>query len=48
MGLQGPEGTFGDIDVHYLDYSDGFTDVYLMSKLIKLDTFNMGSLFYVK
>lgn len=28
-GLQGPGETFGEGDVHYLDYSDGFTDVYL-------------------
>lgn len=46
--LQGPGGTFGDGGVHYLDYSDALTDVYLMSKLIKLDTLNMCSLFFVK
>ena len=28
-GLQGPEGTFGPVDVHYLDYSDVFPDAYI-------------------
>lgn len=32
-GLQGPEGNFRDANVHYLDHSEGFSDVYVHQKL---------------